>query len=246
MQPTGTSFFSVVLFVPLLNALWTLLHTPSHLPLLYYRWFNDLFARGYLALRWVRLWMLQQLVASRMASFQPLACPVIPFSSHRPHMDKIVTLVQLMLESKFPCFRGQTIPQLKSADCHVIADFWVHHTHTSPLPPSLLRSRFNPSLSERDAAKFALSVVERACLSIRWGKFKYLVNISSIHVCVCVLHMSTFINKYPVCAGFFTCACRTRGYDVIQDVQQGIYYTKKIDNSWNMQQLCLAGTVCCV
>lgn len=24
---------------------------------------------------------------------------------------------------------------------------------------------------------------------------------------------------------------RTRGYDVIQDVQQGIYYTKKIDNS---------------
>lgn len=25
--------------------------------------------------------------------------------------------------------------------------------------------------------------------------------------------------------------CRTRGYDVIQDVQQGIYYTKKIDNS---------------
>ena len=80
-------------------------------------------------------------------------------------MDEIVTLVQLMLESKFPCFRGQTIPQLKSADSHVTTH--KCSTHTQVPPPSLLRSRFNPTLNERDAAKFALSIVERACLSIR-------------------------------------------------------------------------------
>jgi phosphatidylinositol 4-kinase len=59
----------------------------------------------------------------------------------RPHMEEIVTLVQLMLESKLPCFRGQTIP--------------------------LLRSRFNPNLSEKEASKAALNIVEQCCLNLR-------------------------------------------------------------------------------
>ncbi|KAL5457677.1 hypothetical protein EMCRGX_G034963 [Ephydatia muelleri] len=78
----------------------------------------------------------------------------------RPYQEQVVTLVTLMLDTGFPCFRGNTI--------------------------ELLRSRFKPQLSERDAATAIVEVVEASCLNLR-----------------------------------------TNAYDVIQDVQQKIYYHKK-------------------
>ncbi|KAK9874265.1 hypothetical protein WA026_002618 [Henosepilachna vigintioctopunctata] len=59
----------------------------------------------------------------------------------RPYQDAIITLVSLMLDTGLPCFRGQTI--------------------------KLLRGRFNPGATDREAAAYMLQIIRSSFLNFR-------------------------------------------------------------------------------
>jgi len=75
------------------------------------------------------------------------------FLALRPHSSCFTTLVSLMLDTKLPCFRGRTI--------------------------DLLRGRFVLDMSEREAARHMMTIVNNCCMSLRskfYDQIQYLQN----------------------------------------------------------------------
>ncbi|XP_072163702.1 LOW QUALITY PROTEIN: phosphatidylinositol 4-kinase alpha-like [Diadema setosum] len=59
----------------------------------------------------------------------------------RPYQEAIVSLVALMLDTGLPCFKGKTL--------------------------KLLRARFSPNQTEREAATYMVNIIEKCCQNVR-------------------------------------------------------------------------------
>ncbi|VDO50587.1 unnamed protein product [Onchocerca flexuosa] len=71
----------------------------------------------------------------------------------RPYYKAFIALVSLMLDTHLPCFRGKTIQQF--------------------------RDRFAPQLSDRDAAKYMMSIIRNCFLNVRskmYDQLQYIQN----------------------------------------------------------------------
>jgi len=77
--------------------------------------------------------------APQFKSFMKLC--VHAYLAVRPYWKEIIYLVQLMLDTELPCFRGQTIEQL--------------------------RHRLQPHLSDFEAAKYMISIINSSFLNFR-------------------------------------------------------------------------------
>ncbi|VVC31966.1 Hypothetical protein CINCED_3A020388 [Cinara cedri] len=66
----------------------------------------------------------------------------------RPYKEAIISLVSLMLDTGLPCFRGQTI--------------------------KLLRARFTPQSTDREAAQYMMNVIHKSFLNFRTIAYDYL------------------------------------------------------------------------
>lgn len=71
--------------------------------------------------------------------FQELC--VSAYLAVRPYREAVVSLVSLMLDTGLPCFRGQTVKQL--------------------------RARFVPNASDREAADYMLKIIGDSYLNLR-------------------------------------------------------------------------------
>ncbi|KAL3103006.1 hypothetical protein niasHT_026454 [Heterodera trifolii] len=71
----------------------------------------------------------------------------------RHYYNEFISLVSIMLDTKLPCFRGKTIQQL--------------------------RSRFSPELSEREAAKYMMGIINNCYTNVRskmYDQIQYIQN----------------------------------------------------------------------
>ncbi|EFB28382.1 hypothetical protein PANDA_015969 [Ailuropoda melanoleuca] len=128
-----------------------------------FKWFMEMCVRGYLAVRVSHgqdrtavLWHLNSspesvgahITPPRRVGLRAHRTPALPQPGTEivagglgPYMDAVVSLVTLMLDTGLPCFRGQTI--------------------------KLLKHRFSPNMTEREAANFIMKVIQSCFLSNR-------------------------------------------------------------------------------
>ena len=77
-----------------------------------------------------------------------ISSPLVICVICRPHYHTIITLVSLMLDTGLPCFRGQTIKQL--------------------------RDRFQPMATEHDAADYMKRIIKECFLSWRAKSYDWI------------------------------------------------------------------------
>lgn len=77
-----------------------------------------------------------------------ISSPLVICIVCRPHYHTIITLVSLMLDTGLPCFRGQTIKQL--------------------------RDRFQPMATEHDAADYMKRIIKECFLSWRAKSYDWI------------------------------------------------------------------------
>lgn len=82
-------------------------------------------------------------------------------------MDAVVSLVTLMLDTGLPCFRGQTIKLLKLVRQWFLLVMMVSVPCEQKSVCFFIRGRFNPQMSEKEAAAFIIKVIQSCFLSSR-------------------------------------------------------------------------------